>query len=406
MSLAVISPTPAGPERRLVLPEGQERLAIEREADELGLIVDGDDAMLKAYMNLRVFSSGNKIVLLRGETGTGKEPSAIALHGLTERRSGTKNAPFYAMNCASISDGLFESELFGHVKGAFTNAHADRKGAFEHIEKGGTLFLDEVGDLPLDQQAKLLRVLETRKFRLVGSSEGKERSFAGRVVCATSRDLEDLVRQKKFRTDLYFRITAAQVALPPLAKRSTRHAEALISHFARHIPDARPNVAITPEARSALAKMDVPGNVRGLKNYLERAYLFAEAECEGAVTIDVRHVAAAESPVSLFTEETTQKAANVLSMANGGITVEAPMDDRAGMMRIGIRLGTKESENILPAKLEDIVAVVRGSVIRATVERAGNYSAAAEVMDINRSTLRSYVAALDGLAGEGNTADE
>jgi transcriptional regulator with PAS, ATPase and Fis domain len=208
-------------------------------------------------------------VLLLGETGTGKEMVARAIHDA----SGRSGAPFVAVDCSGLAETLFESELFGHERGAFTGALARKNGLVE-VAAGGTLFLDEVGDIPLGLQVKLLRLLETGTFRRVGGTEPLHTDF--RLIAATHRDLMRLVREERFRSDLYFRISAFPVHLPALRERRSDIpllAESLLSRIApgRH-------VGLSAEALDALARHDFPGNVRELRNLLERANLLADGD--------------------------------------------------------------------------------------------------------------------------------
>jgi len=203
-------------------------------------------------------------VLLRGETGTGKELAAHALHSQSLRRRG----PFVAINCGAIPEGLFESELFGHVRGAFTGAVRNHPGAFVRAS-GGTLFLDEVAELPLPLQAKLLRVLETRRVAAVGGEQ--EVAVEVRVVAATHQPLEALIAAGRFRGDLYHRLSALQIDLPPLRQRR-EDIPALLEHFAGELAleFARP-IVITAPALAAAVAHDWPGNIRELRNALLRA---------------------------------------------------------------------------------------------------------------------------------------
>jgi len=208
-------------------------------------------------------------VLIIGETGTGKELVARAVHDASARRE----RPLVKLNCAAISPGLVESELFGHVKGAFTGALGDRTGRFE-LADGGTIFLDEVGELPLDTQAKLLRVLQERELEPVGSSE--TRRVDVRVIAATNRNLEDEVAAGRFRSDLFFRLNVLPIRVPPLRER--REDVRLLAHFftdrfARQL--AKPIEEIAPETLERLAAYDWPGNVRELQNLIERAVVLA-----------------------------------------------------------------------------------------------------------------------------------
>jgi len=209
-------------------------------------------------------------VLVVGETGTGKEVVAEAIHRLSPRAT----APFVRLNCAALTETLVESELFGHENGAFTGAGATKRGFFE-AATGGTLFLDEVGELPLGTQVKLLRVLE--QWRIVRVGGTAEIPVDVRLVCATNRDLETEVRRGRFREDLFFRIAAFVIPVPPLRDRRSEIAP-LAAHFAHEIAtDLRqPAVGFAPEAIDALQQASWPGNVRELRNVIERAVVLSE----------------------------------------------------------------------------------------------------------------------------------
>ena len=206
-------------------------------------------------------------VLLQGESGTGKELAARALHRMSPRAEG----PFVPLNCAAISSELIESELFGHVKGAFTGATSSREGLF-YYARGGTLFLDEIAELPLAAQARLLRVLEERKVRPVGSEQ--EVPVDVRVVAATNRDLGAEVGAGRFRQDLYYRLKVVDVTLPPLRERR-EDIPALLDYF---VDQLAPRLGVAPLPRDSLtqarlARYDWPGNVRELRNYVERSLI-------------------------------------------------------------------------------------------------------------------------------------
>ncbi len=203
-------------------------------------------------------------VLIVGETGTGKELVARAVHDASPRR----DAPFVAVNCAALPESLLESELFGHEKGAFTSAVGQRKGRFE-LAHGGTIFLDEISEIPLAMQAKLLRVLQERRFERVGGSQTMEIDV--RVVAATNRDLLRLAKEGKFREDLYYRLNVVKIDLPPLHER-TEDIPLLAGHFLEKFsrPGAAPKV-ISPEAMETLIQHRWPGNIRELENAIERA---------------------------------------------------------------------------------------------------------------------------------------
>jgi DNA-binding NtrC family response regulator len=208
-------------------------------------------------------------VLIEGETGTGKEMIARAIHRAS---SALRPGALVALNCAAVPETLLESELFGHEKGAFTSAVGQRKGRFEMAHQG-TLFLDEVGDIPATMQVKLLRVLQDRRFERVGGSESIDVDV--RVIAATNRPLQQLVRQSKFREDLYYRLNVVKIELPPLRQRP-EDIPLLSTHFTqKYARPTAPPCQITPEAMQALLAYNWPGNVRQLENAIERACVTA-----------------------------------------------------------------------------------------------------------------------------------
>jgi len=222
-------------------------------------------------------STTDTTVLITGESGTGKELVARAIHNLSSRR----DLPFIAINCAAIPPQLLESELFGHVKGAFTDASSSRQGLFVDA-KGGTVFLDEIAEMPFDMQVKLLRVLQERKVRPVGSDN--EIAFDARVIAATNRDLEHEVEERRFREDLFYRINVLQIAVPPLRARSDD--VLVLAQYFLERGAARNNKAvegISSAAARLLVDYDWPGNVRELENCMERAVAMCKLS---EVTID------------------------------------------------------------------------------------------------------------------------
>jgi formate hydrogenlyase transcriptional activator len=237
--------------------------------DENG-IVGTSQVLQAALQQARMVAPTDSTVVLYGETGTGKELFAGLIHELSRRRAG----PFIRMNCAAIPEGLLESELFGHEKGAFTSAIAQRMGRFEAANHG-TLFLDEIGDVPPSLQPKLLRVLQEREFERLGSARTVRVDV--RVIAATNRDLSELVAEQTFRVDLFYRLNVFPITLPPLRARR-EDIPCLVRHFVRNVAASmqRPIRTIPSEAMQTLIDHDWPGNVRELQNVIERAVILSE----------------------------------------------------------------------------------------------------------------------------------
>ena len=279
-------------------------------------------------------------VLLQGETGTGKEVVAQAIHDASEHQS----APFVPVECSGLTESLFESELFGHEKGAFTGAQSRKQGLVE-AARGGTLFLDEVGDIPLAMQVKLLRLLETGTFRRVGSTEALQADF--RLICATHRDLKAMVKAGSFREDLYYRISAFPIHLPPLRERA-EDLKLLIDTLLIRINPAN-KLSVSEQALNCLANYAFPGNVRELRNILERASILADgnvilpehlpAECTCATTTSAHPF---DSTANIMTLEQAEQRylQNLLAHFNG--------DKRELAAKLGI------SERTLYRKLQEM----------------------------------------------------
>jgi len=238
----------------------------------LGSLIGSSRAMLGVYDLVRRVAPSDTTVLLSGESGTGKELVARALHEQSTRHEGR----FVAINCAAVPAELLESELFGHVKGAFTDAKNSRQGLFEQASNG-TLLLDEVGEMPLEMQPKLLRVLQERQVRPVGGNTSVP--VTARIIAATNRDLESEVDQKHFREDLFYRLNVVQIEIPPLRARGN-DILLLAEHFVRKFSErsGKPVHGLSTEAQTKLVAYDWPGNVRQLENTIERAVALTRGE--------------------------------------------------------------------------------------------------------------------------------
>ena len=273
------------------------------------IIVGGSPAMRKVADLIDRVGDSDASVLIHGETGTGKELVARAVHNKSKRREG----PFVAINCAAVPHSLLESELFGHARGAFTDAKSTRVGLFQQAN-GGTLFLDEIGELPVDVQPKLLRALQERKVRPVG--DNREIPYDARIVAATNRDLENEVREKRFREDLYYRINVVKLEVPPLRSRGsdTLH---LAHHFLKVFAErsGKPTIELSERAAERLMAYEWPGNVRELENCIEHAVALARFE---QVTVEDlpeklrgylagSFVASANDPTEIVTMEELEK---------------------------------------------------------------------------------------------------
>jgi formate hydrogenlyase transcriptional activator len=229
-------------------------------------LIGGSPAFRRVLDEISMIEAIDSAVLLLGETGTGKELIARAIHDAGPRRP----QPFVAVNCAAIPTGLLESELFGHERGAFTGAIAQAIGRFQRADRG-TLFLDEIGDLPIELQPKLLRALQERQIERLGGG-GRSLPVDVRIIAATNQDLEQMVRQRAFRADLYYRLNVFPIHVPPLRERRD-DIPALATHFVRMFAQRHRKVIqdIPPRVIDALTHYDWPGNVRELQNVIERA---------------------------------------------------------------------------------------------------------------------------------------
>ncbi|MFP4648764.1 MAG: PEP-CTERM-box response regulator transcription factor [Halorhodospira sp.] len=252
--------------------EAENHRLAQQSASPLDGFLSSDPEALRVCGMVKRVAPADATVLLRGESGTGKEILARAVH----RLSGRSDQRFVAINCAAIPENLLESELFGYEKGAFTGANRQTIGKIEHAS-GGTLFLDEIGDLPLSLQAKLLRFLQERTIERVGGRQSIEVDV--RVVCATHRDLAQMIRDGDFREDLFYRVAEIELTIPPLRERhgdAVLVAHALLDRFARE--QGQPRRAFTPEAIDAIEAYPWPGNVREMENVIRRAVILADGK--------------------------------------------------------------------------------------------------------------------------------
>lgn len=284
---------------RILFKSIDEKVRIKPSADDrFGGIIGANRHMRQLYGILERIAPTDTTIVIEGETGTGKEVVAQTIHARSKR----KDAPFIVFDCSAVPEALIESELFGHEKGSFTGAIMARKGLFE-LAHGGTLFLDELGELSLELQPKLLRALESREIRRVGGT--RTLKVDARVIAATNRKLDEMVREGRFRQDLYYRLSVVRLQLPPLRERQ-EDVPLLVQHFLREArfnrrPDGTLRInTISREALDALQAHPWPGNVRELLNTVERACSFADGdliELEHLPSRFIDHEATLERPV-------------------------------------------------------------------------------------------------------------
>ena len=333
-------------ENRMLHEQLQDRFRIDS-------IVGSHGSMQDVFRVVQKVAASNSTVLIYGESGTGKELVARALHQGSDRRG----RPFYAVNVAALPESILEAELFGHEKGAFTGADVRRIGLFEQAS-GSTLFLDEVGDLKKDLQAKLLRTLQEREVVRVGGTDRVKIDV--RIVAATNQDLEDAVRDGRFREDLYYRLNVIPIALPPLRERPT-DIPLLVEHFLKKYGDPKAPRDVSREALEILASYEWPGNVRQLESVIERAILLSEG-------------------LVIQPEDLPAAVRERVSAPRGQLGLEIP--------ETGI----------------DLEQVERSLILKALEKTEGNVSRAARLLGLSRRTLQYRLekiqAAPDGAAPE------
>jgi DNA-binding NtrC family response regulator len=320
------------------------------------LLVGESREMRQVNHLIRLVGGRRATVLITGETGTGKELAARALHLSGSRRTG----PMVAVNCSALPENLLEAELFGHVRGAFTGAIQSRMGRFEQAQ-GGTLFLDEIGELPMDLQSKLLRVLQERELQRLGSSETIRLDI--RIVAATNCDLADRIEQSRFREDLYYRLNVVPLHMPPLRQRRC-DIPALALHFVEKVCRAEeiPNKGLTAEAVARLSGYSWPGNVRQLENAIEMAVALSESPL----------LAPADFPLPSPSRVCTSAAATrpAVFVPDDGLDYE-----------------------------QTLAGIEKSILEQALHKTGGNKKAAADMLRLKRTTLSAKVRSLASAAG-------
>src|SRR5881296_871586 len=312
--------------------------------------------MQEVYKTIGRIASSDVTVLLRGESGTGKELVARAIHHYS-RRAGR---PFVAVSCAAIPATLLESEMFGHERGAFTDAKERRLGKLE-LAHGGTLYLDEIGDMPVELQTKLLRALQERTIERLGGQEPIHIDV--RVLAATNRDLETMMRDGRFREDLFYRLNVVTVTLPPLRERR-RDIPLLVEHFLAKYATELGERGVAPDSLDRLVGHEWPGNVRELEHVIQRAMVMAQ---NGVILPEHLPI----GPVS----------------AAASVAVDATLEEIIERKLLECVRGLRERAS---ANLYDlIVGLVEKPLLRAVLrETGGNQVRAAQILGINRNTLR------------------
>jgi DNA-binding NtrC family response regulator len=343
--------------------------SLSEQSESIGEMVVVSEELRKVFKTITKFGPYRQTVLVEGESGTGKDLIARALH----KFSGSPNGPFITFNCSNLVASLAEAQLFGHVKGAYTDAREDALGYFRSAN-GGTLFLDEIGELPLNLQPKLLRAVENREVQPVGSSHVFKVDI--RLVAATNRDLRAMMKKGEFREDLYYRLNSAAISIPPLRKR----AEAIPSfiwHFVeRYNKLFGKNVKfVAHDALAAMCKYPWPGNIRELAHVVETAVLMT----------DLDRLTAADLPAQVL---------NTSSDPEAPMPAPAPFGDPAAAKLLAASSEPLSEQNwTLPDKspllLDD---VIKKTLLRSLQQSGGNRRRAADLLGVSRSTLYRMLA--------------
>lgn len=342
-------------------------------------LIGNSAAMRRVYQLTRLSAKSNASVLLLGETGTGKELISAALHKLSERNSG----PFVRVNCGALTESLLDSELFGHVRGSFTDAVRDRTGRFEAAH-GGTIFLDEVNSTSSTLQVKLLRVLQEREFERVGDTRTIQVDV--RVIAASNCDLNLEVTEGRFREDLFWRLNVLPISLPPLRRREG-DIELLVRHFLESysLSNKKQIRKIHPDAMKALVEYQWPGNVRELQNYIERAVVLAQGD----------QLEPSLLPTSVIGDSKAAQAA-----------VFRPTDDQS-LIREFVYNGISKSEDDADDLFKQIVEPVEKELLVQVMDNCNNtQTKAATKLGINRNTLYKKLVEFGLTKNSKNGSDE
>ena len=341
-------------------------------------IVGRSEAMQNVFKLIGQLAASDATALITGESGTGKELVARAIYHHSRRSA----QAFLAINCAAIPENLLESELFGHEKGAFTGATAQRIGKFEQCN-GGTLFLDEIGDMTMPTQTKILRVLQSGTFERVGGNQPVQVDV--RVIAATNKPLEQAVAAREFREDLFYRLNVVRIHLPPLRERPSDIA-LLINYFLKKFAEqsSRPPRSISPEALAVLAQSSWPGNVRELENAIQRALVIAKGEAILVGDLPPELLAARPQtvPASPSLSPPAPSVSRDLTPAPTSVPASGDITDLAKALFVWARQDSKRK--VIPV-------VERELVIQALLETQGNQVQAARLLGITRATLRKRI---------------
>ena len=345
--------------------------------------IGSSDEAIKLIRLIALCANSDAPILIQGETGTGKEVVSRELH----RQSARSAKNFVGINCAAIPAQLLESELFGHKKGAFSGAIADRVGRFQLADQG-TLFLDEIGDMPLDLQVKLLRVLEEREVMPVGASRAVP--FDVRLIAATHQDLEGMVARKEFREDLYYRLNVVPIVIPPLRDRQTDIAELCHYYISLYSDDRK--MSFTPKSIEVLSRYRWPGNVRELANLVKRLSVLSPEP-----DIELATIPAAYLPPQLAEllraeeqeDETSEPGLPPAFMAQLGQETTSKLSQPVSEVERIVRLS--QSMDSLPKEgiaTKNLLGDIESNLIRvALTQSEGNVSKAAKLLQIGRTTL-------------------